>query len=120
MVIRRLSIGPAAKPGAAGNPTPNEWDSGPDLKEFPVGGVAIPPNTAVTLDPIDYALDQTEDLIVAFDTAAYANVPKQGSLTGPKVFTKASTAEAGLPKRTAGYTTANDAVVLIEKIEVGN
>jgi len=111
---------------ATGN---DPYDAAPaDLTE--VSGVPVtipppPPNTAVpntvTVGPVNYALDNTKDLLVAFDisnTPGEGNV-RSGALTGGDTFARSQTAEARVPDRTTGYPGgAPNNLFLVEKIEV--
>jgi len=113
LTLDRITI---SQPAATGDP----YDSASDLTDV-ASGVIIPPNTVVTVGPVDYTLDRTKDLLVAFDIS---NTPGEGNtrfgaLTGGDTFVRAATAEAGVQDRTTGYPaiTANN-VALIEKIEV--
>ncbi len=83
-------------------------------------GVTIPPNTTGTVGPVNYTLDPTQDLLVAFDissTPGEGNV-RFGTLPGADAFAKPATAEAGVQDRTTGYTALPEHLFLIEKIEV--
>jgi hypothetical protein len=116
LTLDRVTISQVA---ATGNP----YDSAPDLTD--VAGVTIPPNTpvtipantAMTVGPVNYALDPTQDLLVAFDIRS-GNV-LFGGLTGAFFFSNSSTAEAGVQGRTTGYQNITaDTLSLIEIIQV--
>jgi hypothetical protein len=83
--------------------------------------VTIPPNIAVTVGPVDYALTNTQDLLVAFDIR---NTTGEGNLRFRRLatatsFSNRATAEAGQPNRTPNYEfTGTDFLYLIEKIQV--
>jgi hypothetical protein len=100
--------------------TSDPYDAASDLTEV-ASGVTIPPNTAVTVGPVNYTLDPLKDLLVAFDIS---NTPGEGNfhfgaLTGGDTFSKQGIAEAGVPDRTAGYPNhAPDNLFLVEIIEV--
>ena len=83
--------------------------------------MTIPPNTPVTVGPVNYTLDPTQDLLVAFDisnTPGEGN-PRFGALTGADAFARSATAEAGVQDRTTGYPGGGpNNLYLIEKIEV--
>jgi len=69
---------------------------------------------------VNYALDPTQDLLVAFDISS---TPNEGNLRfatllNGDTFTRVATAEAGVPDRANNYLTAANALFLIEKIEV--
>jgi Fibronectin type III domain len=105
-----------SQPVATGDP----YDAAPDLTDV-ASGVTIPPNTAVTVGPVNYMLDPTQDLLVAFDIS---NTPGEGNLrfgalTGGDSFGRPATAEAGVQDRTTGYPgfAANN-LYLIEIIQV--
>jgi hypothetical protein len=115
LTLDRVFISQAA---ATGDP----YDPAPDLKEVTSGvPVLIPLDTPVTVGPVTYVLDRTKDLLVAFDIS---NTPGEGNLrfgtlTGADVFSRAATAEAGVPDRTANYPgSAPGNLYLIEKIEL--
>ena len=102
-------------PAATGDP----YDAAPDLTDV-ASGVTIPPNTPVTVGPVNYTLDPTQDLLVAFDisnTPGEGN-PRFGALTGADTFARSATAEAGVQDRTTGYGEALNNLYLVEKIEV--
>jgi hypothetical protein len=116
LTLDRVTISQVA---ATGNP----YDSAADLTD--VAGVNIPPNTpvtiqantAVTIGPVNYALDPTQDLLVAFDIRS-GNV-LFGGLTGAFFFSNAATAEAGVQPRTPNYQNQTaDTLRLIEIIQV--
>jgi hypothetical protein len=117
IVVNRLFISQAAEPSGA-NPTPSFWDSALDLKEVRPGGLSLPANGVVTLDPFDYVLDKNKDLIVAFNVNGTAGAVRRAAVVGPRLFFKAGIQEAQVADRAAGYTTIADTVFLIEKIEV--
>jgi hypothetical protein len=116
LTLDRVTISQVA---ATGNP----YDPAADLTD--VAGVNIPPNTpvtiqantAVTIGPVNYALDPTQDLLVAFDIRS-GNV-LFGGLTGAFFFSNAATAEAGVQPRTPNYQNQTaDTLSLIEIIQV--
>ncbi len=120
LTLDRVTISQAA---ATGDP----FDSAADLTDV-ASNVIIPPNTAVTVPPngpVNYTLDPTIDLLVAFDisnTAGEGNARVAvGTLPGGDAFSKPRTAEAGRRDRggTDGYPNhAPDSLALIEKIMV--
>jgi len=98
------------------------YDPAPD--RIDVAGVTIPAGTLVTVGPVNYTLDNTKDLLVAFDisnTPGEGNL-RQGALTGADSFASPppppTTAEAGVPDRTTGYVSTPGILFLVEKIEV--
>jgi hypothetical protein len=121
LTIDRITISKPApsQPGTTVDP----YDADSDLTD--VAGVNVPPNTpvtiaantAVTVGPVDYALDANQDLLVAFDIRS-GNV-LFGGLTGAFFFSNAATAEAGAPDRTTNYQNQTaDTLSLIEIIQV--
>jgi hypothetical protein len=123
LTIDRVTISQTAdsQPGATGTEDP--YDAAPDLTD--VAGVNIPPNTpvtiqantAVTIGPVDYPLDPTQDLLVAFDIRS-GNI-LFGGLTGAFFFSNSATVEARVPDRTTGYQNVTaDTLSLIEIIQV--
>jgi hypothetical protein len=120
LTLDRVTISQAA---ATGDP----FDSAADLTDV-ASNVIIPLNTAVTVPPngrVNYTLDPTRDLLVAFDisnTTGEGNVRVAvGTLPGGDAFSKPRTAEAGRRDRggTDGYPNhAPDSLALIEKILV--
>lgn len=120
LTLDRVTISQAA---ATGDP----FDSAADLTDV-ASNVIIPPNTAVTVPPngpVNYTLDPTIDLLVAFDisnTTGEGNVRVAvGTLPGGDAFSKPRTAEAGRRDRggTDGYPNhAPDSLAVIEKIMV--
>jgi Fibronectin type III domain len=112
LTLDRLTI---SQPAATGDP----YDAAPDLTDL-ASGLTIPPNTAVTVGPVNYTLDPTQDLLIAFDIS---NTPGEGNqrfgpLTGSDSFYRAATAEAGVQDRTTGYVVVPNTIYLIETIEV--
>jgi hypothetical protein len=97
------------------------YDSDTDLTEVTSGvPISIPAGAAVPVGPVNYTLDPTTDLLVAFDVS---NTPGQGNLrfgplTGATSFARSATAEADVQDRTPGYVAAADNLYLIEEIEV--
>jgi hypothetical protein len=120
LTLDRVTISQAA---ATGDP----FDSAADLTDV-ASNVIIPLNTAVTVPPngrVNYTLDPTRDLLLAFDisnTTGEGNVRVAvGTLPGGDAFSKPRTAEAGRRDRggTDGYPNhAVDSLALIEKILV--
>jgi hypothetical protein len=120
LTLDRVTISQPAdsQPGATG--TEDLYDAAPDLTEV-ASGVTIAANTAVTVGPVNYTLDPTQDLLVAVDIS---NTPGEGNLRfgalpGGDAFSRQATAEAGVQDRTTGYPNiAADTLVLVEIIEV--
>jgi hypothetical protein len=113
LTLDRVTI---SQPAATGD----LYDAAPDLTEV-ASGVIIPPDATVTVGPVNYTLDPTQDLLVAADIS---NTPGEGNLsfgtlTGADAFGSAATAEAGVQDRTTGYpNVALDRLHVVEKIEV--
>jgi hypothetical protein len=104
-----------SRPAAAGD----LYDSGPDLTPVALTQTFLPANTDLTLPPVDYALDRTQALLIAFDlspsppsTARFIPVQPQDAVA---FFQTA--AEASVLDRQAGYGTA-DRIYLVTRIEV--
>jgi hypothetical protein len=121
VTLDKVTISQAAAPG----PGVDVYDSGPDLTDV-ASGVTIAANAAMTVGPVNYRLDATKDLIIAFDIS---NAPGQGNLpvgalTGADAFSNPNpnppgTPEAGKPDRTPNYqNTSLNTLALIELIEV--
>jgi hypothetical protein len=112
LTLDRLTI---SQPAATGDP----YDAAPDLTDL-ASGLTIPPNTAVTVGPVNYTLDPTQDLLIAFDisnTPGEGN-PRFGPLTGSDIFARPATAEAGVQDRTTSYAVTPNNIYLIETIEI--
>jgi hypothetical protein len=112
LTLDRVTI---SQPAATGD----RYDAAPDLTDV-ASAVTIAPNSTVTVGPVNYTLDPTQDLLVAFDvsnTPGEGNV-RTGALTGGDSFGRSATAEAGVQDRTTGYLFGADFLNLIEKIEV--
>ncbi|MFY9684863.1 MAG: fibronectin type III domain-containing protein [Pseudolabrys sp.] len=105
-----------SKVGNTGDP----YDAEPTDLTLVASNVTIPPNTTRTVGPANYALDPTQDLLVAFDISSTPNEGnvRFGTLLGGDAFQNLATAEAGVPDRTSGYIASQNALFLIEKIEV--
>jgi Fibronectin type III domain len=114
LTLDRVTISQVA---ATGDP----YDAAPDLTDVVASSVTIPANTAVTVGPVNYTLDPTQDLLVAFDisnTPGEGNLPF-GPLMGADAFSRDATAEAGVQDRTTGYPNiAPNTLSLIEQIDV--
>lgn len=107
-----------SQPDPAG--TADRYDSAPDLT-LVASAVIIPPNTTRTLAPVNYALDPTQDLLVAFDISNTANEGNMrfGTAPGAEQFAQVSTAEAGVQNRSPGYQGPRpNTFFLVEQIEV--
>jgi hypothetical protein len=116
LAVDRVFISAAADP-EPGNPTPNPWDSpSAGLRDLRPGGLYIPKNGSLTLDPIDFHVDPNKDLIVAFDINQVLGQTRK-AMTTQTAFNRASTAEANVANRQAGYATLTG-TYLIKTIEV--
>jgi hypothetical protein len=112
LTLDRLTI---SQPAGTGD----LYDAAPDLTDV-ASGLTIPPNTAATVGPVNYTLDPTQDLLIAFDisnTPGEGN-PRFGPLPGADIFARSATAEAGVQDRTPGYAVGPNFLNLIERIEV--
>lgn len=106
--------------GTTGDP----YDAASDLTPVATA-VTILANTSVTLPPVNYTFDPTQDLLVAFDiNSTSGGNPRFGALTGADSFGNGPpagpvTAEALVQNRTTGYSDVRpNNLYLIEKIEV--
>ena len=117
LTLDKVTISQAAAPGQG----VNLYDPGPDLTEVASGVPPIAANAFVTVGPVNYALDASQDLLIAFDisnTLGQGNV-RVGGLTGADGFSRPATAEAGVQPRTPGYPNISpNTLRLIERIEV--
>ncbi len=126
LVISKITVS-QVKPGG------KAYDSANDLKEVTSGGgtsgvslKAIDP--AKVLDVIDYNLDRTKDLLIAFHILGNSFSCPEKTVIGARMFHKPSTNEADKPaafNRAVGYATAlgptppgTGGVYLVKTIEV--
>jgi hypothetical protein len=126
LVISKITVS-QVKPGG------KAYDSANDLKEVTSGGgtsgvslKAIDP--AKVLDVIDYNLDRTKDLLIAFHILGNSFSCPEKTVIGARMFHKPSTNEADKPaafNRAIGYATAlgptppgTGGVYLVRAIEV--
>ena len=109
-------------------PAQDSWDAASDLKEVATA-VVVPANKAITLAPIDYALDKGQPLLIAVDfTPADPNANPPGPLSGIRYAGAVPLSEAvaffrqgpeaAQSDRSADYTQLS-MIFLIQKIEVG-
>jgi hypothetical protein len=100
--------------------TGDRYDAEPTDLTLVASNVTIPPNTTRTVGPVNYALDPNQDLLVAFDISSTPNEgnARYATLLNGDAFQNLATAEAGVPNRTSGYIHSQNALFLIEKIEV--
>jgi hypothetical protein len=91
--------------------------------------VSLLANTEKILPAVNYSLDRTKDLLIAFDISATAGQGNVRSVllpgTGTEHYFRAATQQASVPDRSPspvlpppGFTTGPDRLYLIEKIEV--
>jgi hypothetical protein len=125
LVINKVFISQAAKPGTPGNLTPDAWDSHSDLMDLKPGvaSLSLPQNGEVTLGPVPYALDKTQDLVIAFDIttgpARRLPVPALPGQQGPSAHIRGGATEAATTDRVStGYSPRPNAVCIVERIEV--
>jgi Fibronectin type III domain len=120
LTIDRIYLSQVAPP--PGDP----WDSSAaDITKVVDVSQGDPParllgSTSLVLGPIDYALDRTRDLLVAFDigaTAGPANVVSVAQ-SGATHYFKAATQESSVPDRASDFSTGLDRHYLVERIEV--
>lgn len=123
LTIDRIYI---SQPAAAGN----LWDSLPlgtlggltkvvnkDLGDM---AVFLPAGSRKTLGPLNYNLDQTNDVLIAFDISTDMD---QGNLIsvallGATAYLRANTQQAAVADRGPGYIDDPNTLYLVEKIEV--
>jgi hypothetical protein len=119
LIINRLSLSHAAASG-----DPYDSDGQPTLVvdiDEPLLIAADPAAGAEVLPAIDFALDQTRPLLVAFDLGAVARVTTQASASPGEATAFASpptTAEAAVADRQPGYTLLNT-IFLVQRIDAG-
>jgi hypothetical protein len=114
-----------SQPAAAGDP----YDSAADL--MPVAsGVVVPANTAVPLPVVDYDLDRTRPLLVAFDISSNAGLGNVRFVTGvpateATTYFRGATTQASIDDRSPSAAdpgspaySSTPTIYLIEKIEV--
>jgi len=90
--------------------TGNPWDSAGDLTPVRTSPLTLPDATPQELAPINYNLDQTQDLILAFDFTAIAGAANIRYVAAPGValFFKQGVQQASLPTRDPNYLTQAD------------
>jgi hypothetical protein len=84
--------------------------------------LSVPANTVLVLEPVFYALDHTQPLLIAFDfnaTAGLGNVRRRTNVPAAEatLFGRNNTAQADVPDRAADFT-SNDQIILVTLIEV--
>jgi hypothetical protein len=80
----------------------------------------LPAGALRVLGPVNFSINPSADLIVAFDispTAGQGNLIR-GSLTTATAYQRTATQEAAIANRSTGYSTEQDVIYLIEAIEV--
>lgn len=103
--------------------TGNPYDSAGDLTEVPGDYPLLipmdPDNGPVELEPVDYALDDTKALLIAFDVDRPGRMRRSepADTTGAQAFVGGPFGEAAQTIRSAGYT-SRGAVFLVERIDV--
>lgn len=105
-----------SKVAPAGNP----YDSAADLTPVDTA-VTVPAGMPFTLPVVNYPLDQTQDLIIAFDVGNPGNGRfGQQPVAGANSFAKGGTQEASKQARSVGYgsSASGNNVHFIDKIEV--
>ncbi len=116
LTIDHVAISQAAT-GAAADP----WDSAADLTTVQVG-VVLAANTRKTLDPANYTLDRTKDLLIAFDINPASDLVRMATLPGAglEAYTVLIDPPEALTKDRAdgSYNIETDNLYLIEEIEV--
>lgn len=113
-VIDKVSISQAATKG-------DLWQSNEDLPEVTVtgaSGVTLPAGEPITLDPVDYDLDPTTDLIIAFDINKAGGGARRAHVPGSSLSFRNDTDQAANKTRFSDYLTLDGEFYLIEKIEV--
>jgi hypothetical protein len=119
LIINRLSLSHAAATG-----DPYDSDGPPTLLvdiDVPLFIPADPAAGVEVVPAIDFALDQTRPLLVAFDLGAVARVTTLASVSPGEATAFASppvTAEAGVADRQPGYTLLNT-IFLVQRIDAG-
>jgi hypothetical protein len=119
LIINRLSLSHAATSG-----DPYDSDGPPTLLvdiAAPLFIAADPAAGAEVLPAIDFALDQTRPLLVAFDIGAVGRVTTQAAASPGEATAFASpptTEEAAVADRQSGYTLLNT-IFLVQRIDAG-
>jgi hypothetical protein len=108
----------------------NDYDSPPagssggltKVLDISVGDspLTLSAGTSKTVGPISFALDNTRDLLIAFDinnAPGRSNIIRNPTVPGATTYAQI-VVEAGVAKRTAGYGAVPGNLDLVEKIEV--
>ena len=114
VTIHRIYISRAAASG-------NLWDSAGDLTAVMMSDLTLPDDQPVDIDPIAYNLDQTQDLIIAFDFSSTATAGNIRFVHHPGVtfFFKEGAQQAAIPIRDADYTPAGADPLLYLVVTIG-
>ena len=113
LMIDNVTISPASSIGK-----PEEsLDDPVDVLMGGSAAVTLPANDPETLDPTAYPLDPNKDLIIAFNINEGGGDVLKADLSGCSVLYKKDASDATQRKR-SGYKVTENAVFLVEKIEV--
>ncbi|KKB09415.1 hypothetical protein [Devosia chinhatensis] len=82
------------------------------------GVTLVAGGASVVSDAIDYALDETKDLVVSFDFGATADVRRNSAASGYNSYQKAVTSGDGGSTVVSGYTPNADFLAVLDLIEV--
>jgi hypothetical protein len=99
----------------------NLWDSAGDLTPVMTVPLTLQPDEIKDLDPIVYNLDESQDLIVAFDFTAAASadtIRVVSPQVGVTSYFKAGVQQASVPTRQTGYSTGPSQIYLVVTIGV--
>lgn len=101
--------------------TINPWDSSdanlPGGLTPVASNLLVPAGVSVQAE-VAYPLDNTRDVIVAFDLGTPGNTRQQNGVTGANLYRKSNAHEAATSTRSQGFNTQANIVANIEKIEV--
>ena len=114
VTIHRIYVSRAAASG-------NLWDAAADLTPVMTSDLTLPDDQPVDLDPIAYNLDQTQDLLIAFDfssTATAGNI-RFVHHTGVTLFFKEGVQQAATPIRDVDYTSSGADPTLYLVVTIG-
>lgn len=98
----------------------NDWDSAGDLTPIITSALTLPDDQPSDLNPIDYNLDQTQDLIIAFDftaTSSGGNIPFVLQ-PGVTIYFKPGVQQASIQTRDPDYVSQVDPLYLVVTIGV--
>jgi hypothetical protein len=112
LVIERFSV---SQPAAGGN----EYDSEQANIKKVNQTVSLPAGSAAQPVDVDYSLDQTKDLLIAFDIDDNAGECRYNdNLAGATLFYKASIKQAFTEARDPDYAREDSRLYFVERIEV--